>query len=366
MRNTNCQPRTRVRAGSTHFLFLSMVGALILATHGGCQVGGDEPGPEDDIRADNGYDLSRFDSTFVPTNAPYGGFGGGACAAARTPVVFVHGNGDEARNWNYPSATGVPSVYASFRDAGYNECELFGLNWLSEDERSAPQNNYHRPEKAEMLADFIADVRTYTGADSVDVVAHSLGVTIAMHGFEYADVWPEIRRFISISGGLRGLSACYSVGYANALAPTCGSENLFDSDVFGFYPHGFWVSNLRMSSIGFRDQPARGSTLFYSIRAGQNDQILCSTVGFLPGCDDSALFDQHANVRAQLDVGHGSTAADIDFDLEDWTIYNAGGGDIDGVGHFRAKNNTGTIQVEMLTSACTDRTCCGSYTDKCE
>lgn len=351
---------------TTRFLSLAATCALALGSYSGCQVGGEVDGPPEDVRADNGYDLGVFDDSFVPQNAPYGGFGGGSCAAANTPIIFVHGNGDEAKNWNFPSATGVPTVYAAFRAAGYTECELFGINWLSEDERSEPQNNYHRSEKAEMLADFVADVIAYTGADEVDIIAHSLGVTVSMHAMEYADMWSSVRRFIAISGGLRGLSACYSVGYANALAPTCGSENLFDSDIFGFYPHGFFVSNSRMSSIGFRDQPQRGTTQFYSIRAGKNDQILCSTVGYLPGCEDSALFDPDVNVRAQLDVGHGSTAADIDFNLEDWTWFNAGGGDIDGVGHFRAKNNTGVIQVEMLTGECTGTTCCGAYAARCE
>ena len=193
-----------------------------------------------------------------------------------------------------------------------------------------------------------------------------LGVTIAMHSFEYNDMWPDIRRFIAISGGLRGLTACLSVGYANALAPTCGSQNYWDSDIFGFYPHSFWISNPRLGSSGFRAEPGRHSTKVYSLRAGINDQILCSTAGFVAGCDDSALFNSSSNVRAQLDVGHGSTAADVDFDLSDWSIYNAGGGDIDGVGHFRAKNNTGAIQVNMLTTECTGTDCCAGYNDSCQ
>lgn len=346
----------------------SYIGALSLCLGlGACQVGEPGTGNIDGDRGDYDPAVLQFSGGFQPANAPYGGFGGGACTAARTPVIFVHGNGDEAKNWDYPSATGVPSVYDSFRDAGYNACELFGINWLSESERGAPQYNYHRSEKAEMLADFIADVLAYTGADQVDIVAHSLGVTMSMHAAEYDQRWPDIRRFISISGGLRGLTACLSVGYANALAPTCGSQNYFDSDIFGFYPHSFWVQNPRLGYYGFRTEPHRNTgTLFYSLRAGINDQILCSTAGFVAGCDDSALFESASNVRAQLDVGHGSTAANLDFDLEDWTIYNAGGGDIDGVGHFRAKNNTGAIQVEMLTSECTGTGCCASYSDYCE
>jgi pimeloyl-ACP methyl ester carboxylesterase len=308
----------------------------------------------------------QFAGGFAPSNAPYGGFGGGDCAAQQTPVIFVHGNGDEAKNWDFPAATGVPSVYDSFLAAGYRPCELFGINWLSESENGSPQNNYHRPGKAELLADFIRDVKDYTGADKVDIVAHSLGVTASLHALDYDDLWPSLRRFISIAGGLRGLTACVSVGYANALAPTCGSQNVWNSDIFGLHPDTWYAWNTRMGWNGFRAEPGRRASTFYSIRAGINDQILCSAAGYVAGCDDSALFQSGANVRAQLDVGHGSTAASLDFDLSDWTILNTGGGDSDGVGHFRAKNNTGAIQVNMLTGSCTGTECCDGYSATCQ
>ena len=41
--------------------------------------------------------------------------------------------------------------------------------------------------------------------------------------------------------------------------------------------------------------------------------------------------------------------------------FNLKGGDVDGVGHFKAKNNTGEIIYRMLTSDCTDLDCKGSY-----
>lgn len=81
---------------------------------------------------------NQFAGGFSPLDAPYGGFGGGSCGASKTPVVFVHGNGDEAKNWDYPSATGVASAYDTFKAAGYNDCELVGINWLSSTARRPP------------------------------------------------------------------------------------------------------------------------------------------------------------------------------------------------------------------------------------
>ncbi len=309
---------------------------------------------------------NQFAGGFHPTNAPDGGFGGGSCTAVKTPVVFLHGNGDEAKNFDYPAATGVPSVYAELRAAGYNDCELFGLNYLSSSERSAPQLNYHTSTKAARVRDFINAVKAYTGKSQVDVIAHSMGVTVGIHGIDYGNLWGSVRKFIAISGGLRGLASCYWAGYANPAITTCGSQNVFDTNIFGFFPPVAPGYNPKLDDGGYRDRPSGKATQFYSLRAGYNDQIACSTLSFYTGCGDTSKFDTYANVKAQLNVGRGSTAAQLDYDFSDWSVFNTGGGDKDGVGHFRAKNNTGVIQRNMLTTTCTGTGCCSGYGFTCQ
>jgi pimeloyl-ACP methyl ester carboxylesterase len=308
---------------------------------------------------------NQFAGGFSPSNAPYGGFGGGSCTATHTPIVFLHGNGDEAKNWDYPAATGVLSVYDQFKAAGYNDCELFGLTWLSSSERGAPQLNYHNPTKAAMVRDFINAVKSYTGKSQVDVIGHSMGMTVGIHAIDYGSLWGSVRKFIGISGGLRGLASCYWAGYANPAITTCGSQNVFDANIFGFFPHISPGYNPKMGDGGYRDKPSGKTTQFYTLRAGYNDQIACSTTSFYTGCGDTAKFDSYTNVKAQLNVGRGSTAAQYDYDFSDWSIFNTGGGDSDGVGHFRAKNNTGVIQVNMITGTCTGTGCCSGYGYSC-
>jgi len=308
---------------------------------------------------------NQFAGNFHPTNAAYGGFGGGTCTASKTPVVFLPGNGDDAKNWDYPASTGVLSVYDEFKARGYNDCELFGVNYLSTSERANPQYNYHQASKTNLIADFILDVKAYTGKSQVDVISHSLGVSFALEGINYRNLWSSVRRFIGIAGGMRGLTNCYYTGYANPYYPVCGSQNIYDSRIFGFYPHSFSTWNPRMGDGGFRDYPSGKSTLFYTIRADIHDQILCGTASSVAGCQQSALFDARTNVKSQLDVGKGTPAAGLDFDLADWTIYNLSGGDADGVGHFRAKNNTGRVQYNMLSTTCTTTGCCSGYADTC-
>ena len=287
--------------------------------------------------------VAGFAGGFHPRHAPYGGFGGAAgCTAARTPVVLLHGNSESADDWLRPASDGGPSVPARFAAAGYRGCELFAVTWLPAAGRSLKQLHFHDEAKADLVAGFIGDVLAYTGAQRVDVVGHSMGVTVALHALERSASFSRVRRFVAIAAGLRGLSSCLLVGPANPLFTTCGSQNAFDPDVFGFYP----AFNPRMEPGGFRARPAQHPEIaFYGIHAGASDEILC------PSCE-SALFDAAPNVRAQLDVGIGSPS-EGDHD------------DTSGVGHIRARRDTGLIQVNLLATDCAGAACCSGYDRRC-
>lgn len=317
----------------------------------------------------------QFSANFSPATG-YGGFGGGDCSASKTPVIFVHGNGDSAISLAMPPAkvTGYPlaanSVYAELKAQGYRDCELFGITYLTETERAAPQNNYHSASKYAILQSFIERVKSYTGKTQVDIVAHSMGVSMALASLHYHNSWASVRRFINLAGGLRGLASCYQTGYANALAPTCGSQNLFDSSSFGFFPEGWyygsWVAN-NWTGTGttnsMRDMPGRHSAVqFYTLAAGFKDQVACSTSSFTATCDLGAKFSSAANVKAQLNLGAGNNAAQVDWNWADGIPYNLGGGDTsNGVGHFRVKNNSGAVIARMLLGNCSGLDCAATY-----
>jgi pimeloyl-ACP methyl ester carboxylesterase len=309
----------------------------------------------------------------------FGGFGGGTCTAVKTPVIFVHGNADRAISWDMPPAsvtgyaTAPSSVYDELRARGYNDCELFGITWLSASEQSDSNAayNYHRPEKYQMLATFIERVKAYTGKAQVDIVGHSMGVSLALATIRNHGLQSSVRRFIGIAGGLRGLNSCYFTGYANAAAPTCGSQNAFDGNIFGFFPEGFyygvWITNQWTgtgSTRSLRQFPGNYASLsYYTIRAGDRDQVLCATSSFFSSCASAALFSSYTNVRSQLDVGAGQSAGSYDWDWADGSPTNMAGGDkAGGVGHFKSKTNTGRIIYNMLDTACTGTGCASGYT----
>jgi pimeloyl-ACP methyl ester carboxylesterase len=103
------------------------------------------------------------------------------------------------------------------------------------------------------------EVKAYTGKSQVDLVAHSMGVSMSLATLQYYNSWASVRKFINIGGGIRGLYSCYYTGYANAYAPTCGSQNVFDSYTFGFFPEGWyygvWVTK-RWTGTGTTSSPA--------------------------------------------------------------------------------------------------------------
>jgi hypothetical protein len=308
------------------------LGWILVALAGagtGCAQGG--PGDPGDLESTavqgviyNGA-ANQFAGGFRPSNAPDGGFGGGTCVASRTPVIFVHGNTVNATFFARPTTTGAPTVYATLKAAGYNDCELFGITWLDPTEQASQPLNFHTAAKAAMIRDFINAVKAYTGKPKVDILAHSMGVTVALHG---------ITSFVNVAGGLRGLSSCLSVGFANPAFPTCGSQNVFDSNTFGFWPDGAaGAANPRTGttgSVGFRNEPARRTAVrFFTISGGSSDEIVGGS---------QCKFNASAQLEAQLDV-----ATD----------------------HLSSFTSTGAIMNTMLSSACTGTACCAGYSGSC-
>lgn len=297
-----------------------------------------------------------------------GGFGGGACTATRTPVVFVHGNGDSATSFDMPPAAvagysaSARSLYEELKAQGYSDCELFGISYLDAGERGSPQYNYHSPAKYAVLQAFINKVKAYTGKTQVDIVAHSLGSSMALATMAYYASAGSVRRFVNIGGGIRGLRTCLSTGYLSPYAPTCNAEGYypFTAHTFGLYPSSgvayYGYNRWTGSGAGsLRTLPASYPAVsFYTITAGLKDQVHCFTTSYSSTCSSGALFNAAANVKAQVDVGAGSSAYTYDWDWADGSPINVGGGDLsDGVGHVRSKTNAGRIVYNMLATTCT-------------
>jgi hypothetical protein len=158
-----------------------------------------------------------------------GGFGGLRRGAPlhHTPVIFVHGNQADAQNWL--------DVMLQFQnDAGYTMQEMYALSYnglgnyyagapasitpsvLDQDYLQQNQNALANGGKGAAdddevpdLCRFIEAVQWYTGSQQVDIVAHSLGVTITRKlMYLYPSLAHDIVAFAGIAGANHGTSVC--------------------------------------------------------------------------------------------------------------------------------------------------------------
>ena len=144
---------------------------------------------------------------------PVIGFGA-AGAVGRTPVIFLHGNNDTP----FPTACnpfGDVHAFAQFlADGGYSPSELWGLGYQGDqcdlvgDQTKRSGEAHSTAANVPDLRRFVHAVLEYTGAKQVDVVAHSLGVTLTREWLRQDRAFHLVRRFVAIDGPNHGIINC--------------------------------------------------------------------------------------------------------------------------------------------------------------
>jgi triacylglycerol esterase/lipase EstA (alpha/beta hydrolase family) len=198
----------------------------------------------------NGY--GSYD--FIRADVPGGSYGGRAFAGqavVNQPVIFIHGNSDSAIGTGSSAFTGWRASIEYFKSQGYTSAEIYATTWGPANAAFSSQQ-YHSKDYLTRLRAFVNAVKAYTGATKVDIVAHSMGVTLmrkavkggtgndALAGGAYnlgASLTSSVDTFVGIAGANRGLTTCYLSG---PTTPTCGSTNGFYPGylVGGFGPYG--------------------------------------------------------------------------------------------------------------------------------
>jgi pimeloyl-ACP methyl ester carboxylesterase len=153
----------------------------------------------------------------VPVDASLGkpviGFGA-AGRVERTPVIFLHGNNDTP----FPTACNpygnVHDVAQYFLDHGYRASELWGLGYqgdqcdLGTDPTNRSGEAHSTLANVPDLRAFVRAVLDYTGAKRVDIVGHSLGVTLAREWMREDHAYHLVRRLVAIDGPNHGIVDC--------------------------------------------------------------------------------------------------------------------------------------------------------------
>ncbi|HMS38716.1 MAG TPA: lipase family protein [Pyrinomonadaceae bacterium] len=183
----------------------------------------------------NGYSSYNFNAS----GNSYGGKANSSDTVVNQPVIFIHGNSDSALGQS-SLLTGWNSSINYFASQGYKTSEMYAMTWGDANPLQSG-NQYHSLPNLQKIRAFIQAVKTYTGATKVDVVTHSMGVTLTrkailggsgndlLNGGNYnlgSPLTSSVDTFVGIAGANRGLVSCYQTG---GTTPTCANTN-------GLYP----------------------------------------------------------------------------------------------------------------------------------
>ena len=160
--------------------------------------------------------------------------------------MFYHGNSDIAVGVE-GLFTGFSKSIEYFLEQGYSKSEMYITTWGPGD-KSKASDQTHSKEYLEYLRAFTEAVLAYTGAEKINVISHSMGVTLGRRVIKGGRVngasMPfnlgpslanKVDTFIGIAGATWGLTTCYELPWY----ATCNSLN-------GFYP-GYAIGPMGMS-----------------------------------------------------------------------------------------------------------------------
>ncbi|MEQ1437813.1 chitobiase/beta-hexosaminidase C-terminal domain-containing protein [Fontimonas sp. SYSU GA230001] len=225
--------------------------------------------------------LRDFPADFTPplsaeTGRPMPGFGGKGDSLQHTPVIFIHGNTVSARFW-------LPAR-EYFLDAGYQPNELWALGYGWDNVRYFDSNDL----SVESVERIVNGVTAYLSKTSgrevrqVDIVAHSLGVTLVRQWMKQTNSWHRVRNFVAACGANDGVWTAW---------PDARGQNRVVS--YELAPGSPWLAQLNRG--GETPGPTRYMTLYDG--TGWGDVL------FPPPSQDSPALDGAHNVAFNREHG---------------------------------------------------------------
>ena len=236
--------------------------------------------------------LRDFPADFTPpisneTNQPMVGFGGNGGGVHRTPVIFVHGNTVSARYW-------LPNR-AYFRKAGYTDDELWSLGYGWDNVRYFDSGDLSVPSLDRIVTGVMDYLSKKTGRPihQVDVIGHSLGVTLVRQWMMQTNSFHKVRNFIGACGANDGVWTAW---------PDTRGQNRVVS--WELYPDSPWLQQL--SRHGETPGPTRYMTIYDG--TGWGDVL------FPPGSEHSGALEGAYNLA--YNVKHGTLYGHLDLPRE--------------------------------------------------
>ncbi|MDQ6647640.1 MAG: lipase family protein, partial [Pseudomonadota bacterium] len=137
-----------------------------------------------------------------------------ALATCHDTVVLVHGN------------TGSPAdfqnTYNLLRQQGWSDVQIVAPTWGN---TLCAACNDHNGSEETPVRNAISSAIASSCSGRIDVIGHSMGVTLAMREIDKLNVSSKVDVFIGIAGAVRGLWSCGMYPF-NVATSTCGSWGL--------------------------------------------------------------------------------------------------------------------------------------------
>ncbi|MDW8479688.1 MAG: lipase [Xanthomonadales bacterium] len=183
----------------------------------------------------------------------------GPVSACLDPVVLVHGNGGRPADFD-------PTV-AELRARGWPSTLLIRPEWGS---RLCVACNDHDGSEELPVRQALASAVAQSCSGRIDVIAHSMGASLAALQIVKLGIADRVDVFIAIGGAFRGLWSCGVYPWHVATA-TCGA-------------HGLSVGSPLLAELAARAPFARRGVSFRS----HIDEVVCATGTCLVGGEHSS------------------------------------------------------------------------------
>ncbi len=179
-------------------------------------------------------------------------------AACVDNVVLVHGNAGNPGHWD--------NTYNKLRSKGYSSSQIFRPKWGS---LNAAINNHSGSEETP-VRNAINSAISSSCTGKIDVIGHSMGVTLAAQQIIKLGKTSKVDSFVGIAGAYRGLLTC-GIYPAAVLTPSCGRDGLSISSPFLDWLYGKKIANRVYSIKSWVDQVvcATGTCLVYGKHSSQ-------------------------------------------------------------------------------------------------
>lgn len=192
-------------------------------------------------------------------------------AQCRDAVVLVHGNAASTSTWN--------NTYNELLRRGYASGDIYRPNWGS---KTCAACNDHDGSELVPVKDAINQALSRSCTGKIDVIGHSMGVTLSIRAILDLGVQSRVDAFVGIAGAYRGLWSCGTYPL-NVITSTCGYWGLSVNSPF-------------LNSISGKRMAGR----IYSIKSN-SDLIVCSTgVCTVNGVHSSQIANENASYTYSL------------------------------------------------------------------